>query len=219
VAGLNSFDWDQAYAPAVTFPGMILWGGSTNGPAAPPGRYTVRLTADDHTVSQPLVVKRNPWHEATDADLRAQFALAIQIRDKVSDANRAVIQIRDVKKQVDDRLAKSSDAQIKSAGDKLTSDLSAVEGEIYQVKNQSGQDPLNFPIKVNNRLAALLGVVSRSDAAPIASAAPIFTDLKSDLKVQTDRLQQVLRSELPAFNSLLAKAGLTPVTVGKPVVF
>jgi photosystem II stability/assembly factor-like uncharacterized protein len=219
VAGLNSVDWDQAYAPAVTFPGMILWGGSTNGPAAPPGRYTVRLTADDHTVSQPLVVKRNPWHEATDADLRAQFALAIQIRDKVSEADRAVIQIRDIKRQVDDRLAKASDAQIKSAGDKLTSDLSAVEGEIYQVKNQSGQDPLNFPIKVNNRLAALLGVVSRSDAAPIASAAPIFTDLKSELKVQTDRLQQVLRSDLPTFNTLLTKAGLTPVVVGKPVVF
>jgi hypothetical protein len=170
-------------------------------------------------VSQPLVVKRNPWHEATDADLRAQFALAIQIRDKVSEANRAVIQIRDVKRQVDDRLAKSSDAQLKGAGDKLTSDLSAVEGEIYQVKNQSGQDPLNFPIKVNNRLASLLGVVSRSDAAPIASAAPIFTDLRSELKVQTDRLQQVLRTDLPAFNTLLAKAGLTPVTVGKPVVF
>src|SRR6185312_17392845 len=90
-AGLESFNWDLAYAPAVTFPGMILWGGSTNGTTAPPGRYTVRLTADDHTVSQPLVVKRNPWHEATDADLRAQFALAIQIRDKVSEADRAVI--------------------------------------------------------------------------------------------------------------------------------
>jgi hypothetical protein len=218
-AGLSTFDWDQAYAPAVTFPGMILWGGSTNGPAAPPGRYTVRLTADDHTVSQPLVVKRNPWHEATDADLRAQFALAIQIRDKVSEANRAVIQIRDISHQVDDRLAKSSDAQLKSAGGKLTTDLGAVEGEIYQVKNQSGQDPLNFPIKVNNRLAALLGVVSRSDAAPIASAAPIFTDLEAELKVQIDRMQQVLRTDLPAFNTEAKRAGVEPITVGKPVVF
>jgi hypothetical protein len=218
-AGLNTFMWDQRYASAVTFPGMILWGGNTNGPQAPPGKYVVRLTADGKTVTQPLVVKRNPTHSATDADLQAQFALAIQLRDKVSEANGAVIQIRDVKREVADRLGKSQDAQLKTAGDKLTNDLSAVEREIYQVKNQSGQDPLNFPIKVNNRLAALLGVVSNPDAKPIASAYPIFSDLKSELKVQTDLLQKVLSTELPVFNTEAKRAGLEPITVKKPVVF
>jgi hypothetical protein len=218
-AGLDAFTWDLSYAPAVTFPGMILWGGSTNGPTAPPGRYTVRLTADGKTVTQPLVVKRNPLHDATDADLQAQFALALQLRDKVSEANGAVIQIRAVKREVADRLAKSSDAQLKSTGDKLTSDLSAVEEEIYQVRNQSGQDPLNFPIKINNRLASLLGVVTRADAKPIASAYPIFNDLKGELKVQTDRLQRILSTELPGFNAQATKLGLAPVVVAKPVVF
>ena len=217
--GLNTFDWDLQYAPAVSFPGMILWGGSMNGPTAPPGTYRVRFTADGKTLTQPIVVKRNPWHAATDADLRAQFALAIQLRDKVSEANKAVIQIRDVKKQVADRLTKSQDAQLKSAGDKLTTDLSSVEEEIYQVKNQSGQDPLNFPIKINNRLAALLGVVSRADDKPIAAAYPIFTDLKAELKVQTDRLTKVLASELPAFNAEAKRLGLEPVAVNRPVVF
>jgi hypothetical protein len=218
-AGLSTFMWDQRYAPAVTFPGMILWGGTTNGPQAPPGKYTVRLTADGKTVTQPLVVKRNPMHSATDADLQAQFALAIQLRDKVSEANGAVIQIRDVKREVADRLGKSQDAQLKSAGDKLTNDLSAVEREIYQVKNQSGQDPLNFPIKVNNRIAALLGVVSNPDAKPIAGAYPIFNDLKSELKVQTDLLQKVLSTQLPLFNTEAKRVGLEPITVKKPVVF
>ena len=217
--GLNSFNWDLQYAPAVTFPGMILWGGSTNGPTAPPGTYTVRLTADGKTLTQPIVVKRNPWHSATDADLQAQFALAIQLRDKVSEANNAVIQIRDVKRQVADRLTKSQDAQLKSAGDRLTTDLSAVEQEIYQVKNQSGQDPLNFPIKINNRIASLLSITSRADDKPIAAVYPIFTDLKAELKVQTDRLQQVFKTELPAFNEQAKKLGLEVVTVGKPVVF
>ena len=217
--GLNTFNWDLQYAPAVSFPGMILWGGSTNGPTAPPGSYAVRLTADGKSVTQPIMVKRNPWHDATDADLHAQFALAIQLRDKVSEANKAVIQIRDVKQQVADRLTKSDDAQLKSTGDKLTNDLSTVEQEIYQVKNQSGQDPLNFPIKINNRLAALLGVVSRADDKPIAAAYPIFTDLKGELKVQTDRLTKVLDSELPTFNAQAKRLGLPEVTVGRPVVF
>jgi len=219
VAGVNTFTWDQQYAPAVTFPNMILWGGSTNGPSAPPGRYTVRLVADGKTATQPLVVKRNPLHEATDADLQAQFALAIQLRDKVSEANNAVIQIRDVNRQVADRLSKSQDVQLQGTGKKLTTDLSAVEEAVYQVRNQSGQDPLNFPIKVNNRLASLLGVVSRADAKPIAAAYPIFNDLKGELKVQTDRLQEILTKQLPVFNAQARRLGLEPVIVGKPVVF
>jgi photosystem II stability/assembly factor-like uncharacterized protein len=218
-AGMNTFTWDQRYAGAVTFPGMILWGGNTAGPQAAPGRYTIRLTADGKTVTQPLVVKRNPMHEATDADLQAQFALAIQLRDKVSEANSAVVQIRDIKRQVADRLAKSQDPQLKSAGDKLTTNLSAVEEEIYQVRNQSGQDPLNFPIKVNNRLASLLGVVANNDGRPIANALPIFIDLKGELKVQTDRLQKVLNTDLAPFNTEAKRLGLEAITVGKPVLF
>ena len=83
-AGLNSFTWDGRYPNAVTFPGMILWGASTNGPLAAPGKYTVRFTADGKSVTAPLVLKRHPLHEATDADLVAQTTLALQIRDKVT---------------------------------------------------------------------------------------------------------------------------------------
>ncbi|HEX7020521.1 MAG TPA: glycosyl hydrolase [Gemmatimonadaceae bacterium] len=211
-AGLNTASWDLHYASASSFPNMILWGGSTTGPAAAPGTYTVRLTADGKTYTQPLVVQRNAAHEATDADLRAQTALALQIRDKVTEANNAVIQIRLLKKQVGERLAKSGDTQLHAAGDKLTNDLSAVEQEIYQVKNQSGQDPLNFPIKINNRLASLLTVVGAGDNRPIASAYPIFRDLSAELKVQTDKLRSVLASDLPPFNAAAKGAGVEAVT-------
>jgi len=218
-AGLNTFTWDQRYAPAVTFPGMIFWGGNTNGPQAAPGKYTVRLTADGKTLSQSFMLKRNPLHEATDADLQAQTALALQIRDKVSEANRAIIQIRDIKRQVDDRLKKSQDAKLHSTGDTLSGHLSGVEEDVYQVKNQSGQDPLNFPIKVNNRLASLLGVVGNNDGRPIANALPIFDDLKGELKVEMDHLQKILITDLPAFNAEAKRLGLETITISKPVVF
>ena len=212
VAGLNRFTWDLRYAPATSFPGMVLWGGSVTGPAALPGTYQVRLTVDGKPLTQPLVVKRHPLHPATDADLKEQFDLAIQIRDKVTEANNAVVQIRSVKEQIKDRLGKSSDAALKSGGDKLTADLSAIEEEIYQVKNQSNQDPLNFPIKINNRLASLLSVVNAGDGKPIGNAAPIFKDLSGELKAQTDKLQQVLASELAAFNGEAKRAGVAVVT-------
>jgi photosystem II stability/assembly factor-like uncharacterized protein len=218
-AGLNTFAWDLQYEGATTFPGMILWGASTAGPLAVPGRYQVRLTVDGKSYTQPLTVKKHPLYtDVTQADLEEQFALAIQIRDRVSEANNAVIQIRDVKRQVADRLTKSPDPQLKSVGDALSKNLSAVEEEIYQVRNQSGQDPLNFPIKVNNRLASLLGVVTRGDGKPIANASPIFTDLKAELKVQTDRLQQVMNSDLARFNTELKRLGLDVISAGPKAV-
>jgi hypothetical protein len=190
---------------------MILWGagGGGAGPVAPPGTYTVRLNANGRTQTQTFRVKRNHLYaDVSDADLQAQFDLAIQIRDKTTEANTAVIQIRAVKAQVDDRLSKSPDAQLKTAGDTLKKNLSAIEEEIYQVRNQSGQDPLNFPIKINNRLASLLRVVNNGDGKPIGNAEPLFKDMSAELKVQTDRLQQVLTADLPAFNAEAKRAGV-----------
>ena len=200
--GLNRVNWGLDYPGAVTFPGMVLWGATTNGPAAPPGKYQVRLTVDGRSQTQPLVVKRHPLRSATDTDLKEQFDLSIRIRDKVSEANRAVIRIREIKEQVAETLKKSSDAQLKAAADKLVTNLSAVEEEIYQVRNQSGQDPLNFPIKINNRLASLLRAVNSGDGKPIAAAPQIFSDLVAELKVQTDRLDRVLKTDLPAYEAL-----------------
>jgi photosystem II stability/assembly factor-like uncharacterized protein len=213
-AGLNRVTWNLSYQGFTTFPGMVFWGATTSGPAALPGMYQVRLTADDRTVTQPLTIRKHPHRTISDADLQEQFALAIQIRDKVSDANNAVIRIRAIKKDVADRLAKSPDAQLKAAGDRLTSNLSAVEEEIYQVRNQSNQDPLNFPIKINNRLASLLRAVTTGDGKPIANAAPIFKDLTAELKVQTDRLQQVIATDLAALNTELQRLGLGAITLG-----
>jgi hypothetical protein len=176
------------------------------------------MIVDGKTFTQPLVVKKNPlFTDVTQADLQEQFNLAIQIRDKVTEANNAVIQIRDLKQQVTDRLGKSSDERLKAAGDRLTKDLSAIEEEIYQVRNQSGQDPLNFPIKINNRLASLLRVVGQGDGKPIAAAMPIFTDLKGELKVQTDRLMKALATDLPAFNAEATRLGLEPIKGKGPI--
>lgn len=218
-AGLQTLTWDLRYPSAVGFPGMILWGGNLTGPTAPPGTYTVKLTADGYTQTEPIVVRRNPMFAATDADLRAQFNLAMQIRDKVSEANNAVITIRDLKAQIADRLAKSPDANLKTVGDKLTADLSAVEGEIYQVKNQAGQDPLNYPIKINNRLASLMsGVVNQGDGRPLNMVPQIFNDLKAELKVLTDRMDRVVAAGVPSFNRAAQAVGVPAIVVKRPVV-
>jgi hypothetical protein len=191
---------------------MILWAASTNGPLALPGTYHVRLTVDGASQTQRLVIRKNAIRNTPDADMQQQFTLALQIRDKVSEANAAVIQIRKIKDEVKDRLDKSQDAQLRAAGDRLTGRLSAVEGDIYQVKNQSGQDPLNFPIKTNNRLASLLRVVGTGEGRPIGNAEPIFEDLQKELKAETDRLRKTLDTYLPRFNDLAKRIGIEPIS-------
>lgn len=211
-AGLHRFTWDLNYTGATTFPGMILWGATTSGPAAPPGAYTIRLVVDGTTRSQPLVVKRNPWNpDVTDADLQAQFEMALKIRDKVSEANQAVIDIRNVKAQVADRIKRADDAALKGAGDRLTTNAGDVEDDVYQVQNQSNQDPLNFPIKINNRLASLLRVVSAGDGRPTSNIPEIFSIQSGQLKVQTDKLANVWKTDLAAFNKEAARLNLSPV--------
>jgi photosystem II stability/assembly factor-like uncharacterized protein len=213
--GVNRVNWNLTYPGATTFPGMILWGASTNGPAAVPGTYQVRLTVDGQQQTQPLVVRRHPLRSATDADLKEQFDLAIRIRDKVSEANQAVIDIRAVKEAVAERTAKSSDGRLKGAGDTLTKNLTAIEEAIYQTKNQSGQDPLNFPIKINNRIAGINRVVNSGDGEPISGVYEIFKEVSAELKVETDRLAQVLAKDLAVFNAEAKRVGLEPVVVSR----
>ena len=216
-AGVHRVPWDLRYKGASTFPGMILWGGSTAGPSAPPGRYSVRLTLDGQSQHRTFAVRRNPlFTDVSDADLRAQFALASRVVARLTEANDAVIRVRAIKRATDDRLTKSEDATLKSAGAKLIASLSAVEGDIYQVRNQSGQDPLNFPIKINNRLANLNRVVNTGDGRPIANAPVLLNEYGRQLTLQLARLERVLATDFAAFAAELRRLGLPPINANCP---
>jgi hypothetical protein len=211
-AGLNFVQWNLQTTPAVTFPGMILWGVRNLAPVAPPGRYTVRLSADGQTQSAPLTIERHPWiTDVTDADLQAQYAFGRRVRDKVNEANSAVIAIRRVKAQLDNRLEQSEDERLAEAGETLTTNASEVEANVYQVRNRSGQDPLNFPIKVNNRLANLLSMSERGDGRPMNNMEEIFQILVDELGGYTDRLEEVWATDLADVNRELERLGLDPL--------
>ncbi|MCC6772965.1 MAG: glycosyl hydrolase, partial [Gemmatimonadaceae bacterium] len=212
-AGLQRLQWDLRTEGIASFPGMILWGAGTSGPAVPPGRYTARLTVDGRRLTAPIVVKRNPWiTDVTDADLVAQYRFGRQVRDKATEANRAVIAIRNTKRQLDDRYKRAAnDAALKSAGETLRANASGVEENVYQVRNQSGQDPLNFPIKVNNRLANLLYMAERGDGRPTTNMPEIFGILGTELKGYTTTLEQVWKNDLAAVNKELARLNLPAI--------
>ena len=211
-AGLNQLRWDLRTDPAPAFPGMILWGVRTMAPVVPPGTYSVRLTADGRTQTSSLEVRANPWiTDITVADMQAQYTFGKAIKEKVVEANSSVIAIRRMKAQLEDRYEQSDDRALRQAGDRLTGNASEVEANIYQVRNRSGQDPLNFPIKVNNRLANLLSMSERGDGPPNDGMREVFQIMVDELQGYTDRLAEVWETDLAAVNRELLRLNLLPL--------
>ncbi|HXG89866.1 MAG TPA: hypothetical protein VNJ02_16170 [Vicinamibacterales bacterium] len=216
--GLNRFSWDLRYPGATVFEGMIIWSGNpANGPVAVPGTYQVRVSANGVTQTVPLLIEKHPlYSHVSIADLQKQLDFALQIRDRTSDANAVVVQIRDLKAQIAERIEKSKNNRLKEIADVLTKKLSAVEEEVYQVRNRSGQDPLNFPIKINNRLAALRRSVETGDNPPTDASFEMYTTLSAELQKQLDEFAAVTKGDLANFNKAAQQLKLQPVAA-KPV--
>ncbi|HEY3884085.1 MAG TPA: hypothetical protein VGL62_02665 [Vicinamibacterales bacterium] len=214
-AGMHRLEWDLRYKGAADFPGLIMWAASTRGPIAPPGTYHVRVTADGQTSAQPFSIRREAHilTDVSDADLQKEFDLAMQISKKTSQANDAVLMVRGIRPQIADRKNKldSKTGPTAQALDKLENDLTAVETSLYQVKNQSGEDPLNYPIKLNNKVAAVQGVVESADSAPTEQSTEIFNMLAGQVDQQLNTLDTAVKVELPRVNELLQRQRLQPI--------
>jgi photosystem II stability/assembly factor-like uncharacterized protein len=209
-AGLNMFTWNLYYPEATSFENMIFWAAGTQGPMALPGKYSVRMTVDGVPAqAQTFTLVKDPRSKASQADLIEQFNFLTKIRDRVSEANNAVRTIRNLRSQLAARRKSLSDAQrseLDASSATMMSRLSAIEAEIYQVKNQSGQDPLNYPIRLNNKIAALAGVVASTDAKPTDQSYTVFNDLSAQLEKQLVAMKSELNS-LAAVNAKLKSWG------------
>jgi hypothetical protein len=216
-AGLNRFAWDLRAEEAARFKGLILWSGEMRGPVVPPGRYQARLTVGGQTFTQPLQVRKDPRVQTTDADFRKQYELLLKIRDKLTQMHEAIARLRDIREQVRAIAERSKAAggkpEVASAGEALDKKLTAIEETLYQTKNQSSQDPLNFPIQLNNELASLAGVVGAADAAPTSQSYVVFEEVVGRIDAQLSALAQVLGSDLAAFNALVRDQNVPAVVV------
>jgi photosystem II stability/assembly factor-like uncharacterized protein len=212
-AGMNRFVWDLRHDAWTDFDGRIFWAAGRTGPMSVPGTYTVNMVVDGASQTRSFEVGIDPRLEGTvfQEDLQERFDLAIRIRDRVSAANEAVMRIRDVKGQIDDRFEESENVELRSLGTSVKNRLGTVEEEVYQVRNQSNQDPLNFPIKLNNKLAALLGQVESGEFAPTRQQYEVFEYLDGLLQQELDQLTIIFQQDLSQLNELLRELGLDPI--------
>lgn len=210
--GMNRFAWGMRWPGFTSFDKMILWTSRNRGVLALPGTYTARLIVDGKVQEQRFEVRPDPRvPDSNPAALRARFDLAKAASAKVSEANQAVLLARGIRTQTEARLAAAPPPAVNAAIRQFQGKLDTIEGEIYQVRNRSRQDPLNFPIKLNDKLAGLIGHVESADAPPTDQARAVFADLSARLDRQTTALAAVIASDLPALNARLTAARLQPI--------
>ncbi len=219
-AGLNRFVWDLRYEGSTKVPHAPLWGGSTNGPDALPGTYQVRLTVVGKIYTAPLEITKDPRVGVTSADMAKRFDLLLKIRDEVTATDDTIIQIRDLREQINTinkRLGNDPRAKaIADAGKALNKKMTEVEGDLIQTKAKSGQDVLNFPVRLNNHLVALGGVVGSADTAPTQQSYEVFDMLSKELDAQLAKWKEIVASDVPAYNNLVKQQDVPAIMLTQP---
>jgi len=214
-AGFNSVFWDLRYPKAEEFAGMILWGGGTQGPRACPGEYTVRMQIGEATQESKLTIAGDPRIEVTEEEYREQFDFLIGIRDDLTEIHRAIKRIRDVRDQIRELNARLSEQdahdEIIAAGKAITEEITKIEKTLYQTQSQSRQDPLNYPIRLNNRLSYLATIAGSGNARPTDQVVELRNELTREIDEQLKRLQTIIDDDLADLNKSIRKAAVPAI--------
>jgi photosystem II stability/assembly factor-like uncharacterized protein len=215
--GVNRFTMPMRHENAVTFRGMITWAGSGAGPAMAPGRYKVVMTVGSAApVAKEFALLPDPRSEATAADLQEQVRFALQVRNRITQANQGVIEVRNLTRDLEDRKAKMAAVPaFAPAAAQLAARLKVSEDSLYQTKNQSGQDPLNFPIRLNDQLGGLMGFILSGERRPPRQAYDVYTVLGGKLDGEIATLERTIATELPKINAMLKAAGVAEIVRSK----
>ena len=203
--GLNTFAWNTRTNGAERLKGMILWWASLDGPKAVPGNYKVSLNVNGKEQSQNFEILADPRAEASIADMQAQHDFISDINETIDRAHKSIKKIRKVNAQLKAFTSQyKDDERTKTLRDKakeMQEKLGAIEKELYQTKNRSGQDPLNFPIKLTNKLGHLNSLVGIGDFGPTAQDIAVKNELKAAIEKQLQEFDTVINQEVTNFNT------------------
>ncbi len=208
--GAGTLEWNLLYPGPEDFPGMVIWNSFTMGPRAVPGTYRARLTVGEWSEEVDFQVVADPRSAAESADFQAQFDFLTEVRDKLTATHKAVGKAREAKSQIEALEKRLDDSEahqaVAEASKALTEKLSEIEKALYQTQNRSRQDPLNFPIRLNDKLAGLYGNAFSGDFGPTDGATKVRDQLFAAIDEQLSALDKVLAEELPALNAQIQAA-------------
>ena len=208
-SGGNKLIWDMRYPGFTSFDGMVLYSSPNLGPKVAPGEYILKMTYNDIQMSKKFEILKDPRVKTTQEGFEAQLDFLLKVRDEVSRANQSIIHIREIKKDMNFITSKSNvDDQLKGLINNYLSDLSEVENIIHMTKNQSRQDPLNFGIRINNRIAFLLADSQRGDYPPTNQAIEFFNQVKKELDSAIINLDEVVKNHSTRINNYVKEKNI-----------
>jgi len=210
--GMNVFVWDMLYPPAEKVEGMILWSGNVPGPKAAPGNYFVEIKAGKKdSIETTIVIKANPVYQLTQQDYEAQFAFLLSVRDQFSEVQKAIKNIRDLRKQLTDftdRQGKACPKEIKDLADTINKQITAVEEALYQTKAKSAQDVLNYPIRLNDKIAGLYDYAASGNYAPTKQVKDAYADLSAQAETALNKLKKIINTDVVKLNQVIRDKAL-----------
>lgn len=215
--GMNKFVWNMRYANAEGFDGLIMWSGSLTGPKAIPGIYKARLTVNGKSSETEFEILKDPRTSATVSDIKEQFDFSIAVRDKLSETHKAIKKIRTAREQInrvtEPMKGKEDMKEVNELAKSILDDMKKIEEALYQTKNRSGQDPLNYPVRLNNKLAALGSEVDGGDYKPTEQVKAVHKEIVEKIDLQLNQLNKVMTEKVPRFNDLVKQKQVSAVSI------
>lgn len=216
--GMNQFEWDMNYPEAERVEGLILWNGFIGGPKAAPGNYFAKFRSGNDSAEVPFTIVGDPNYKTSQADYDEQFNFLITLRDKSSEIMKAIKNIREIRQQMTDlsgRIGRGIPKEIKQQIDTINKQMTAVEEALHQTKAKSGQDVLNYPIKLDDKLSSIYNAASAGQSGLSQQSKDAYTELVVQVDEQLDKLKKIMNDDVSKLNQLIHEKALPVIGVKK----
>lgn len=214
--GMNQFVWDMNYPSSDPIDGMILWNGNIYGPTAAPGNYYASLKIGGDSIEKTFKIIANPIYKCSDEDYQVKFNFLIEVKAKFDQVQKCVKDIRTLRGQIDQFVllaGKDMPADLKLLSEDLRKSISAIEEELYQTKLKSGQDILNYPMKINDRLSGLYNYAASGNTAPNKQVKDAYSELMEKADEQLKKFQNVIDKDVIELNNKIKSSELPVIGI------
>lgn len=215
--GSNRFVWNMKYEDAEKFDGMILWWASLSGPTAVPGKYKVSLDYNGDVQEEEFEILKDPRSSSSVADIQKQFDFIKEVSQKLTESHIAIKNIRKVSGQINDVNAKlkeqEGNGEVIELGDSMLNEMKQIEESLYQTKNRSGQDPLNYPIRLTNKLGHLNSLSGMGDYSPTDQAIAYKEEITKEIDIELKKLADIFETKIPNYNKKVEEIKVDAVII------
>jgi len=214
--GMNTFNWKLRYSPAKRFDGMVMWAAEMGGPMAIPGAYRVEINYNDSILQKNFTILKDPRSSATSENYLQYHNFASEVRDKITEAHEVIIEIRDIRAQLNNYKERvKEDTVLVNEIKHIDSLITDIEETLYQTKNRSSQDPLNFPVRLTNKLAYLNSILGNGDYPPTDQAFEVRKELEGLIDAELGKFEKIKAEMLPAFNQMVKEKNIDAIILKK----